>query len=114
MLEEASFGDHVFELINGEKNDSVWLIVNDEKFLVKNKSFANNNVVWECRFERSMGCRFKMETGLDDNDNIYINWMYNTRVHTCTQDGIDVWVHKFKNEVKCAMKQDFRARYAKV
>ena len=55
-----------------------------------------------------------METGLDNNDNIYINWMYNTRVHTCTQDGIDVWVHKFKNEVKCAMKQDYRAKYAKV
>ena len=54
------------------------------------------------------------QLGLDDNDNIYINWMYNTRVHTCTQDGIDVWVHKFKNEVKCAMKQDFRAKYAKV
>ena len=37
MLEEASFGDHVIELINGEKNDSVWLIVNDKVSCKKQK-----------------------------------------------------------------------------
>ena len=45
LLEEENFGEHSIELINGEKNGSVWLIVDNEKFLVNNKSFANNNFV---------------------------------------------------------------------
>ena len=55
-----------------------------------------------------MGCPFKMETVLDENDDIYIVWMYNTKVHTCTQGEIDVWIHKFRDEIMCAMKVDFR------
>ena len=45
LLDEENFGEHSIELINGEKNGSVWLIVYNEKFLVKSKSFANNNIV---------------------------------------------------------------------
>ena len=41
LMDEENFGEHSNELINGEKNGSVWLIVDNEKFLVKNKSFAN-------------------------------------------------------------------------
>ena len=107
MLEEENFGEHSIELINGEKNGSMWLILDNEKFLVKNKSFANNNIVWECKFRRGMGCLFKMETGLDENDDLYIVWMYNTKVHTCTQGEIDVWIHKFRDEIMCVMKVDF-------
>ena len=51
LLEEENFGEHSIELINGEKNGSVWLIVDNEKFLVKNKSFANNNICHAARLQ---------------------------------------------------------------
>ena len=35
LLDEENFGEHSIELINGEKNGSVWLIVDNKKFLVK-------------------------------------------------------------------------------
>ena len=31
LLDEENFGEHSIELINGEKNGSVWLIVDNEK-----------------------------------------------------------------------------------
>ena len=44
LLDEENFGEHSIELINGEKNGSVWLIVYNEKFLVKNK-FCQQNLL---------------------------------------------------------------------
>ena len=37
LLKEENLSEHSIELINGEKNGSVWLIVDNEKFLVKTR-----------------------------------------------------------------------------
>ena len=95
------------ELIKGEKEDSVWLILNNKFVLHKNRLFKNGNIVWECKFRRVLNCPFKLETEKEIN----IIWMYNPSTHTCDVDPIEIIVHKFKLEVKKKMCSDFRAKY---
>ena len=55
-----------------------------------------------------MGCPFRMETG-NSNEFIEILWMYKPDIHKCGQDQVEVYVHKFKSEIKKKMMEDFRA-----
>ena len=38
--------------------------------------------------------------------------MYKPALHKCGQNPCEIYVHKFKNEVKKMMMNDFRAKYA--
>ena len=40
-----------------------------------------------------------------------ILWMYKVGTHTCPQQEVDVWVHRFKVWVKEGMRSDFRVKY---
>ena len=110
-LSSDRFADQGIEIVPGEKSNSEWLVLNDLYILHKNRSFKNGNVVWECKHRRGMGCPFRMETGIS-NEEIEILWMYKPALHKCGQNPCEIYVHKFKNEVKKMMMNDFRAKYA--
>ena len=84
-------------MIAGEKDNSVWLILDNKFILRKNRLFINGNIVWECtRFRRVLNCPFKLET---ENESDIIR-MCNPSMHSCDVDPIETIVHKFKLEVK--------------
>ena len=41
-------------------------------------------------------------------------YMYDLDTHTCTQDKVEVYKHKFRTRVKNTMHTDFRAKYKNV
>ena len=71
-LSSDRFADQGIEIVPGEKSNSEWLVLNDLYILHKNRSFKNGNVVWECKHRRGMGCPFRMETGIS-NEDVHIN-----------------------------------------
>ena len=110
-LSSDRFAAQGIEIVPGEKSNSEWLVLNDLYILHKSRSFKNGNVVWECKHRRGMGCPFRMETGIS-NEEIEILLMYKPALHKCAQNPCEIYVHKFKNEVKKMMMNDFRAKYA--
>ena len=68
------------DIVEGEKANSVWLIVDDKYVLTKNKQFKNGKSVWECRGRRHSGCPFKMEVQLD-GDVLSVIWMFSVKTH---------------------------------
>ena len=84
-------------MIAGEKDDSVWLILDNKFILRKNRLFVNGNIVWECtRFRRVLNCPIKLET---ENESDIIR-MCNPSMHSCDVDPTEIIVHNFKLEVK--------------
>ena len=88
------------------------MIVNTEYILHQNLALEKN-VIWECKFRRSNGCPFRLET-LEENGTMVILWMYKESVHHCFQDPNQIVVHKFKTEIKEIMKTDFKVKYNNV
>ena len=101
------------DIVEGEKANSVWLIVDDKYVLTKNKQFKNGKSVWECRGRRHSGCPFKMEVQIDC-DVLSIIWMFNVKTHTCPQQALDIYEHRFKMEIKAEMAENFRNKYITV
>ena len=83
------------DIVEGEKANSVWLIVDDKYVLTKNKQFKNGKSVWECRGRRHSGCPFKMEVQLD-GDVLSVIWMFSVKTHTYAQQAVDIYVHRLK------------------
>ena len=109
-LPENDLSSQKCEKIAGEKENSVWLIMNNKYILHKLREFKNGNVVWECKFRRALACPFKCETSESDD----LLWSYLEASHTCAQDPIEVEVYRFKLEVKEKMRSDYRATYSVV
>ena len=61
-LPENEFDSQKFEKIAGEKENFVWLIMNNKYILHKLREFQNGNIVWECKHRRALACPFKFET----------------------------------------------------
>ena len=101
------------DIVAGEKSNSVWLVLDDSYALTKNKEFKNGKSVWECRGRRHNGCPFKMEIQIE-GDVLSVIWMYNVKTHTCAQQAVDIYVHRFKAEVKAEMANNFRSKYMNV
>ena len=104
--------EQLVEKISGEKENSTWLILNEKYILHKNRIFKNGNIVWECKNRRALACPFKCET--TDLGDIELLWMYCETTHTCSQDPMVIYQHRFKVEVKEKMKADYRATFAVV
>ena len=98
------------DIVAGEKVDSLWLILDNKYILIKNRPFKDGKAVWECRGRRHHDCPFRMEVSVEDNI-MSILWMYKVGTHTCPQQEVDVWVHRFKVWVKEGMRSDFRVKY---
>ena len=62
------------DIVEGEKANSVCLMVDNRYVMTKNKQFENGKSVWECRGRRHSGCPFKMEVQID-GDVLSIIWM---------------------------------------
>ena len=59
LLDEENFGEHSIELINGEKNGSVWLIVYNEKFLVKTRVSPTITLCGNVNSEEAWGAHLR-------------------------------------------------------
>ena len=92
-------------IVEGEKANSVWLIVDDRYVMTKNKQFKSGKSVWECRGRWHSGRPFKMEVQID-GDVLSIIWMFKVKTHTCPQQAVDIYVHRFKVEIKAEMAEN--------
>ena len=107
---EQEIRDCKVDIISGEKENSFWLILDNKYILIKNRPFKNGKAVWECRGRRHYDCPFRMEVIVEE-ETMSIVWMYKVGTHTCPQQEVDVWVHRFKVWVKEGMRSDFRVKY---
>ena len=67
---EQEIRDCKVDIISGEKENSLWLILDNKYILIKNRPFKDGKAVWECRGRRHHDCPFRMEVIVEDNISI--------------------------------------------
>ena len=71
------------EIIEGDKEDSKWLVVNDVQICHKSEE-TEGEVLWKCSAYRHCNCPFKIRTKQKDNeeDLVEVTMMTNEDEHT--------------------------------
>ena len=105
--------DIKLEIVDGEKEGSRWLIVDDTHICyqnnVKGKKGENrrwkvDSIRWECSKRRHMGCPFQIFTSLPENGApIKALSMKKPQVHTCSAEKLTPLMHKFRLKLASRM-----------
>ena len=103
------------EIIEGDKEDSKWLVVNDVQICHKSEE-TEGEVLWKCSAYRHCNCPFKIRTKQKDNeeDLVEVTMMTNEDEHTCAQDKVGPILHKFRLRLKKRMQEDLRLKFCKI
>lgn len=103
------------ELIDGNKPNSKWLVIEKAYVChVNDKSCDSDVVYWECKRRRHDKCPFKCATQLDERGRHQLTYMYSLETHSCDQDKATVYKQIFRNRIKKQIATDQRAKYGKV
>ena len=103
------------ELIDGNKPNSKWLVLEKSYVChVNDKSCDSDIVYWECKRRRHDKCPFKCATQLDERGRHQLIYMYSLETHNCDQDKATVYKQIFRNRIKKQIATDQRAKYGKV
>ena len=126
LLNEGDLEKHNIKAIWGNKVGSTWLTVNGDSILVKRKTTMEGKVWWwDCRYRRNSRCPFTMKTSIieDTDEETRSNQVKSTQEdplppkilemtdpeeHTCSQNWLDVKEQEFRNQIKKAMKTEFK------
>ena len=116
--------DIKLEIVNGEKEGSGWLIVDDTHICyqnnVKGKKGENrrwkvDSIRWECSKRRHMGCPFQIFTSLPENGApIKALSMKKPQVHTCSAEKLTPLMHKFRLKLASRMQDDLDLSWTKI
>ena len=116
--------DIKLEIVDGEKEGSRWLIVDDTHICyqnnVKGKKGENrrwkvDSIRWECSKRRHMGCPFQIFTSLPENGApIKALSMKKPQVHTCSAEKLTPLMHKFRLKLASRMQDDLDLSWTKI
>ena len=116
--------DIKLEIVDGEKEGSGWLIVDDTHICyqnnVKGKKGENrrwkvDSIRWECSKRRHMGCPFQIFTSLPENGApIKALSMKKPQVHTCSAEKLTPLIHKFLLKLASRMQDDLDLSWTKI
>ena len=116
--------DIKLEIVDGEKEGSRWLIVEDTHICyqnnVKGKKGENrrwkvDSIRWECSKRRHMGCPFQIFTSLPENGApIKALSMKKPQVHTCSAEKLTPLMHKFRLKLASRMQDDLDLSWTKI
>ena len=85
---------HKIELVQGEKDGSRWLVM-DDIYILHKKEISKNEIFWECSGRRRFNCQFKCAT-FEGEDALEISFMYKLETHSCGQSKLGPIIQKFK------------------
>ena len=90
------------EYIDGDKEGSQWLVLDDIFILHKYGYKGDNEVFWECQDRRRNGCNFKAATLLGDEDEEVpvLSFSYKLNAHACGRSKVGLIMQKFRNRKK--------------
>ena len=104
LVSSEEIVNHNIEVLNGDKKNSVWLLVDDHYIChMKQKGEDGTQFFWECKQRRVSKCPYKISTRLTVGGPHEIEWMYSADRHTCYQDPVDALRQKFRSAIKTAL-----------
>ena len=103
---------HEIEIVQGDKDGSKWLFL-DDIYILHKKEETVNAVFWECSGRRRFNCKFKCAT-IEGEDGLEMSFMYKLEIHSCGQSKLGPIIHKFKNSLKEEMRANYKASFSKV
>ena len=84
----------ILEVVDGIKEGSIWLIVDDVHICHKQQVFKRHDV-WRCKDFRSYRCPFKIVTTKEEGENeLRIVSMTKAIVQNCSKDKVKPIIHK--------------------
>ena len=96
----------ILEVVDGIKEGSRWLIVDDVHICHKQQVFKGHDV-WRCEDFRSYRCPFKIVTTKEEGENeLRIVSMTKAIVHNCSKDKVKPIIHKFKLKLNKRMREE--------
>ena len=96
----------ILEVVDGIKEGSRWLIVDDVHICHKQQVFKGHDV-WRCEDFRSYRCPFKIVTTKEEGENeLTIVSMTKAIVHNCSKDKVKPIIHKFKLKLNKRMREE--------
>ena len=117
-LEEIEIEKHTLELIPGSRIENTWLALDNNWIAVVNtRSVSGLRTWWECRYRRVANCPFRLETEISEqnenpfNDKHEIVKMMNPNCHTCHQEEANIYVAKFRGQVRRTLMGDYGAGF---
>ena len=101
MEDKDEMSKYKLELIEGDKDGSKWLVVEDIFILHKYRS-TGNETFWECSGRRKFNCPFRAATipSEKDDDDHELVFMYKLDRHDCGQTKLGPIIQKFRNGLK--------------
>ena len=99
--------------IDGDKEGSNWLVLDDIFILHKYGYKGENEVFWECQDRRRNGCNFKAATLLgDENQEVpELSFSYKLNTHSCGQSKVGPIMQKFRNRIKKRMGNEYKTKF---
>ena len=99
--------------IDGDKEGSNWLVLDDIFILHKYGYKGENEVFWECQDRRRNGCNFKAATLLgDENQEVpELSFSYKLNTHSCGQSKVGPIMQKFRNRIKKRMGTEYKTKF---
>ena len=104
----------ILEVVDGIKEGSRWLIVDDVHICHKQQVFKGHDV-WRCEDFRSYRCPFKIVTTKEEGENeLRIVSMTKAIVHNCSKDKVKPIIHKFKLKLNKRMREEVDLAWRKI
>ena len=102
------------EVVDGMKEGSRWLIVNDVHICHKQKVFKGHDV-WSCEDIRQYRCPFKIVTTREEVEKeLRIVRMAKATAHNCSKDKVKPILHKFKLKLNKRMREEVDLTWRKI
>ena len=102
------------EIVDGMKEGSRWLIVNDVHICHKQKVFKGHDV-WRCEDFRQYRCPFKIVTTREEGEKeLRIVRMTKAIAHNCSKDKVKPILHKFKLKLNKRMREEVDLAWRKI
>ena len=100
------------EIIEGDKEGSRWLVLDDVFILHKYGFKSKNEIFWECAERRRNGCNYKAATIIDDEvENPVLSYAYKLDTHSCCQSKAGPIMRKFRNVIKRRMASEYKTHF---
>ena len=104
----------ILEVVDGIKEGSRWLIVDDVHICHKQQVFKGHDV-WRYEDFRSYRCPFKIVTTKEEGENeLRIVSMTKAIVHNCSKDKVKPIIHKFKLKLNKRMREEVDLAWRKI
>ena len=112
---EDNLGNHKLEVIEGDKEGSKWLVL-DEVYILHKYRTTGDEIFWECSGRRAFNCPFKAATAFKDEkeDDHELVFMYKVDTHDCGQTKLGPIMQKFRNRLKTKMRENFKNKFHNV